>query len=146
MKNLKSFKVFEKYRGDEWFENLFKDFERLKHNPSYWNEEKSNEIKITLTNRDRIIQNIKEIFNGAVSIHDSLNNKEYEIYFYKFIDYSKNNYLKFRIREIDDEYFWIRVYLHEQVQYVHHMIYYICDQEEGLYSLLKEIKKLLDTP
>lgn len=143
MKNIESFKVFEKYRGKNWFDNLFKGLEKLKSNPSYWYEKKKDEYSIDLSNEYRIGQNIREIFNDDVSTY---NGYATSIIFSVWIKYSGSKFLIFNILELEDEYFWVKVYLHQSRSHKIKSSYYICDQESGLYSLLREIKKLLDTP
>lgn len=144
MKNIKSFKIFENYRGKNWIDYLSKGLGKLKSNPSYWYEEKREEHSIEFNNIDRISQNIREIFNDNGYAYNGYKNL---ITFSVWIKYSGSKSLVFNIRELDDEYFWVKVYLHRsRLHKIGFAYYYICDQESGLYSLLREIKKLLDTP
>lgn len=141
-KKIKSFKVFEKYRDAEWFENLLDGLKKLIQSPLYYNKEKIDTKSTTLTNRDRIVKKLKEIFNKDI---DMGMESEMSIDFSIPIKYSKSKALRFRIIELDDEYFWIKVYLFQYRSTNKNIPGYVfvCDQENSIYSLMMDIKKLL---
>lgn len=136
MKNIESFKLFENIRGDRWLKKLMKEIKKLKSNPLYHNEERNNSEISYLENKERIFKRLKELFGCKLVSKDSS-----YLCVTVPIKNTESKGLGMFIFELEDEYFQVMCFIQNtDLENVN----FICDQESGLYSLMEEIKKLLN--
>lgn len=136
MKNIESFKLFENNRENRWLRKLIKDIKKLKSNPLYQNEERKSNKILCLENRERIFKILKELFRCKL-----VSRKYGYLYVTAPIKNTEDKGLGMVIFELEDEYFQVVFFIQNTDL---ENINFICDQESGLYSLMKEIKKIID--
>jgi hypothetical protein len=140
MKNLKSFKVFEKYRGKDWLNNLSMDIVKLKKNPEYTVKLEHEKVVIPFTDIERVKLKIREIFEDLI-IKIYKDGSDLQILLK--LKHTNGCSINLLIKELDDEYFYIGFSIFLGHLYTN-SVTFICDQEEGLLYLMKKIKKLIE--
>jgi hypothetical protein len=135
-----------KFRGDI-IEKIFEEISKLKNDDFYVKDNQRRQIDDYLTdiNKEKIIiDKIKKYFPYKIS-SPLVSNNDFSIrniISVLCVDYL-DRFLKLRIFEIKDEYFIADVYTFKD-GVTYNKVYFKCDQIEGLFALLYDIKKILD--
>lgn len=140
MRNIESFKVFDKYRGKKWLNNLSMEVAKLKENPDYNVKSKIRRYVIPFTDIERIKVKILEIFGYLII-------KIYEEDGYLNVilklKYTNRCSLILSIKELEDEYFYTMFNVYSGELW-YSGTSFVCDQEFNLFSFMEKIKKLIE--
>lgn len=146
MKYLKNIKLFESV---DVIDVTFSNIRKIKDTDLYLVKSSSQETNVKLEhtqqeiqNREKIIENIKQIF-GELEVNKLI----VTLYRAERLDFKileeREKSIEIRIYEIQDEYYYVTIHkvLYDEMN---GSVFFICDQFYGLIELLKYIKKILD--
>lgn len=146
MKYLKNIKLFESV---DVIDVVFSNIRKIKDTDLYLVKSSSQETNVKLEhmqqeiqNREKIIENIKQIF-GELEVYKLI----VTLYRAARLDFKileeGEESIKIGIYEIQDEYYYVTIH---KISYdeIIGSVFFICDQFYGLMELLKYIKKILD--